>query len=493
MAGLEFLIVVSVMTAAAVALPAVKDGSGTFPNRVITLERAFPANEKMEVEVVRARDRLRHSRMLQSLAGGIVNFSIAGLADPTIFGLYYANVKLGSPPREYNVQFDTGSDLLWLACTSCQGCPTRSGLGVDLNFYDAASSSTASLISCSDHICSSITQTAYAECFSESNQCGYSFQYGDGSGTAGHYVSDMLYFDMVMGNSLVRNSSAPVVFGCSTSQSGDLTNGYRAVDGIFGFGQQDLSVISQLSSQGITPKVFSHCLKGEETGGGILVLGEILDPRIIYTPLVPSQPHYNLYMQSISVNGRVLPIDPAVFATSGDRGAIVDSGTTLAYLASEAYEPFINAINDLVWQSTSPFVSKGMQCYVINASSSISYIFPPVVLNFDGGATLVLRPGDYLFRTEHFDRTEYWCNGFQKHEQGVTILGDLVLKDKIVVYDIANQRVGWADHDCSTTVNVSITSGKDEFTNVGQLSVNRSPRSAFHKTHILFLMIGFLL
>nr|GMC86311.1 aspartic proteinase-like protein 2 isoform X2 [Ipomoea batatas] len=378
MAGLEFLMVVSILAAAAVALPAVKDGSGTVPNRVITLERAFPANEKMEVEVVRARDRLRHARMLQSLAGGIVNFSIAGLADPTIFGLYYANVKLGSPPREYNVQFDTGSDLLWLACTSCQGCPTRSGLGLYpllLSFLVRG------------HICSSITQTAYAECFSESNQCGYSFQYGDGSGTAGHYVSDMLYFDMVMGNSLVRNSSAPVVFG----------------------------------------------------------------------------PHYNLYMQSISVNGRVLPIDPAVFATSGDRGAIVDSGTTLAYLASEAYEPFINAINDLVWQSTSPFVSKGMQCYVVNA-----------------------RPGDYLFRTEHFDRTEYWCNGFQKHEQGVTILGDLVLKDKIVVYDIANQRVGWADHDCSTTVNVSITSGKDEFTNVGQLSVNRSPRALSTKRTYCF-------
>lgn len=76
---------------------------------------------------------------------------------------------------------------------------------------------------------------------------------------------------------------------CSTSQSGSLTLPDRAVDGIFGFGQHDLSVISQLSSRGITPKVFSHCLKGEGSGGGILVLGEILDPRIVYTPLVPSQ------------------------------------------------------------------------------------------------------------------------------------------------------------------------------------------------------------
>ena len=76
---------------------------------------------------------------------------------------------------------------------------------------------------------------------------------------------------------------------CSTSQTGDLTKSDRAIDGIFGFGQQDLSVISQLSSRGLAPKVFSHCLKGDDSGGGILVLGEIVEPNVVYTPLVPSQ------------------------------------------------------------------------------------------------------------------------------------------------------------------------------------------------------------
>lgn len=76
---------------------------------------------------------------------------------------------------------------------------------------------------------------------------------------------------------------------CSTSQTGDLTKPDRAVDGIFGFGQQSMSVISQLSTQGVTPNVFSHCLKGSNSGGGILVLGQIVEPSIVYTPLVPSQ------------------------------------------------------------------------------------------------------------------------------------------------------------------------------------------------------------
>lgn len=81
---------------------------------------------------------------------------------------------------------------------------------------------------------------------------------------------------------------------CSTSLFGDLTKSTKALDGIFGFGRQDTSVISQLSSRKITPKVFSHCLKGDGNGGGIFVLGEILDPRVVYTPLVPSQYVYFL-------------------------------------------------------------------------------------------------------------------------------------------------------------------------------------------------------
>lgn len=84
---------------------------------------------------------------------------------------------------------------------------------VELNFFSPASSSTASLISCSDPICASIVQTASAECSTGSNQCAYGFQYGDGSGTAGYYVADLLYFDTYLGSSFIANSSAPIVFG----------------------------------------------------------------------------------------------------------------------------------------------------------------------------------------------------------------------------------------------------------------------------------------
>ena len=50
--------------------------------------------------------------------------------------LYFTKVRLGSPPREFNVQIDTGSDTLWVTCSSCTDCPQSSGLGVkSLPFY----------------------------------------------------------------------------------------------------------------------------------------------------------------------------------------------------------------------------------------------------------------------------------------------------------------------------------------------------------------------
>ncbi|KAL8515885.1 hypothetical protein ACS0TY_014546 [Phlomoides rotata] len=359
----------------------------------LTLERANHAG--LELSQLRDRDSVRHGRLLQQRPTGVVDFPVEGTYDPFLVGLYFTRVKLGTPPKEFYVQIDTGSDVLWVSCTSCSGCPTSSGLQIKLEFFDPSSSTTVSPISCSDQRC--VLGEEFSDSFCPNrNQCGYTFQYGDGSGTSGYYVSDSMSFDSVLGNSLTTNSSASVVFGCSTSQTGDLTKPDRAVDGIFGFGQQGLSVISQLSSQGVTPNAFSHCLNGKNGGGGILVFGQIVEPNMVYTPLVPSQPHYNVNLQSIAVNGQTLSIDSSVFATTSNRGTIIDSGTTLAYLADEAYDPIINAIMQTVSQSVRPPLSKGNQCYI--AMSSVSEIFPTVSLNFAGGATMVLRPEDYLLQ-----------------------------------------------------------------------------------------------
>ncbi|KAF9665082.1 hypothetical protein SADUNF_Sadunf16G0085100 [Salix dunnii] len=100
------------------------------------------------------------------------------------------------------------------------------------------------------------------------NQCSYTFQYEDKSGTSGYYVSDALFL-WDFKESLVVNSPALIVF----------------------------------------------------------------------------RSHYNLNLQSIAVNGQLLPTDLSLFATSNSQGTIVDSGTTLVYLVEEAYDPFVSELN----------------------------------------------------------------------------------------------------------------------------------------------------
>lgn len=63
------------------------------------------------------------------------------------------------------------------------------------------------------------------------------------------------------------------------------------------------------------------------------------------------RPHYNLNLESIAVNGQTLSIDSSVFTTTNTQGTIVDSGTTLAYLAEEAYDPFVNAVSGHIYWS----------------------------------------------------------------------------------------------------------------------------------------------
>ncbi|KAK2444531.1 aspartic proteinase [Trifolium repens] len=154
----------------------------------------------------------------------------------------------------------------------------------------------------------------------------------------------------------------------------------------------------------------------------------------------------------ISVNGQALQIDASVFATSKDRGTIIDSGTTLAYLAEEAYDPFVNAITAAIPHSVRIIVSRGYQCFLTTSRLvfSVIEIFPQVSLNFAGGASLNLRTQDYLIQ----------------HNS----VADLVLKDKIVVYDLDGQRIKWADYDCSFPFNVSATIDTGRHVNTGKIS-----------------------
>lgn len=49
--------------------------------------------------------------------------------------LYYAKIGIGTPSKDYYLQVDTGSDIMWVNCIQCRECPSRSSLGVCPLFF----------------------------------------------------------------------------------------------------------------------------------------------------------------------------------------------------------------------------------------------------------------------------------------------------------------------------------------------------------------------
>uniref|UniRef100_A0ACD5WJ96 Uncharacterized protein n=2 Tax=Avena sativa TaxID=4498 RepID=A0ACD5WJ96_AVESA len=427
------------MSSAAAALPS-----------AVVLERAVPL-KGISMPELRKMDRARHAKT------AVVNFSVGGGFVPFVKRLYYTSVRLGNPPKMYTFTIDTGSSIPWVACNGCTGCSQ--------NLYNPDSSSTSSRISCSDHRCKVSEQSGSGFCRTQSGLCGYDLKYGDQTRVSGYYVSDTMYFNTITGNQSSANSSASVVFGCINSQSN-----FLETDGLLGFGQDPLSIISQLNSQGVSPKSFSHCLKGSEDGGGTLVLGKIVAPGLVYTPLVPSQSLYTLNLERIAVNGQKVPIDSSVFTTSDSQGTVVDSGTTLAYLVDGAHGPLVSAIiaasSSSVRYMDAEWNGKGGGCFL--SSNRIDLLYPTVTLYFKGGAAMTAKPSQYLVRQGTNGNDTWWCIGWQSSDdlqgmQGITILGDIVLHDKLIVYDLGKGQLGWTDYNCSSLnmmskVDVSSTS-----------------------------------
>ncbi|KAG7575741.1 Xylanase inhibitor C-terminal [Arabidopsis thaliana x Arabidopsis arenosa] len=447
-------------------------------NLVFQVRSKFAGKREKDLGALRAHDVHRHSRLLSA-----IDLPLGGDSQPESIGLYFAKIGLGTPSRDFHVQVDTGSDILWVNCAGCIRCPRKSDL-VELTPYDADASSTAKSVSCSDNFCSYVNQRS--ECHSGST-CQYVILYGDGSSTNGYLVRDVVHLDLVTGNRQTGSTNGTIIFGCGSKQSGQLGESQAAVDGIMGFGQSNSSFISQLASQGKVKRSFAHCLDNNN-GGGIFVIGEVVSPKVKTTPMLSKSAHYSVNLNAIEVGNSVLKLSSDAFDSGDDKGVIIDSGTTLVYLPDAVYNPLMNQILASHQELNLHTVQDSFTCF--------HYIdkldrFPTVTFQFDKSVSLAVYPREYLFQV----REDTWCFGWQngglqtKGGASLTILGDMALSNKLVVYDIENQVIGWTNHNCSGGIQV-----KDEETGaiytVGAHNLSWSSSLAITK---LLTLVSFLI
>ncbi|KAE9617752.1 putative aspartic peptidase A1 family, xylanase inhibitor [Lupinus albus] len=104
---------------------------GSNANLVLPVERKF-IGPHISLSQIKAHDARRHGRFLSG-----IDIELGGNGLPSKTGLYYTKIGLGSPAKDYYVQVDTGSDVLWVNCEGCTTCPKKSGLGVRILIFPA--------------------------------------------------------------------------------------------------------------------------------------------------------------------------------------------------------------------------------------------------------------------------------------------------------------------------------------------------------------------
>ncbi|KAE9604965.1 putative nepenthesin [Lupinus albus] len=427
---------------------------------------------------LKAHDFRRHSSLITG-----VDLPLGGTGRPDSVWLYYAKIGIGTPAKDYYLQVDTGSDIMWVNCIHCKECPTTTGLGIDLTLYNIKESSSGKFVPCDQPFCKDIKEGLISRCTGNST-CQYQEIYGDGSSTAGYFVKDIVLYDQVSGDLQTSLANGSIIFGCGARQSGDLSSSNKeALDGILGFGKANSSMISQLASSGQVKKMFAHCLNGGN-GGGIFAIGHVVQPQVNVTPLLPDQPHYSVNMTAVQVGHTFLSL-PTDASEQGDiKGTIIDSGTTLAYLPEGIYDPLVYKIISQQPNLKVQTLHDEYTCF--HYSGSVDDGFPTVTFYFQNGLSLKAYPHDYLFPSGDF-----WCIGWQnsgtqsRDNKNMTLLGDLVLSNKLVFYDLENEVIGWTDYNCSSSITV-----RDEKTGTVHLVGAHYISSAITlKTKMMMLMM----
>nr|XP_025615000.1 aspartic proteinase Asp1 isoform X2 [Arachis hypogaea] len=249
-------------------------------------------------------------------------FQVEGNVYP--LGHYTVSLSIGNPPKLYDFDIDSGSDLTWVQCDApCKGCTKPP---------DQLYKPKNNLVQCGEELCAGIHLSNEYQCAAPSDQCDYEVEYADQGSSLGVLVRDQITLPYTNG-SVVRPR---IGFGCGYHQKYFGLNSPPSTAGVLGLGRGIVSFLSQLHALGLIRDVVGHCLSVK--GGGFLFFGDDLIPSsgVVWIPMFPSslEKHYSAGPAKLLFDGKLTSIK--------DLELIFDSGSSYTYLNSEAYQATVD-------------------------------------------------------------------------------------------------------------------------------------------------------
>ncbi|KAH8965117.1 hypothetical protein BDL97_04G102200 [Sphagnum fallax] len=363
-------------------------------------------------------------------------------------GEYAMAVSVGTPPQEFIVDIDTGSDLVWVNCQPCIQCIVNASD----NPFDPTQSTSYQEASCTDAACTEFPNSG-SSCVG-TGACDYFYGYGDGSNTRGIVAYETFTFTALNGYSFgIEN----IKFGCGQDET---LNRFSGSDGLVGLAQGSFSLPSQLSLVPGFTDIFSYCLipfGGTAASHSTFYFGVPETNISTYTPIYsnlvsPLATFYYVEVTGISVGDVLLNIPADFFnisPTDGSGGTIFDSGTTLTLLTGVAYDAVLQELEN---QFTFPIVSNSpFVCFDVS-SATASTIYPNIVFHLQSvsGAESV----DFVLSPENVFRlpseTDVLCLAIMSiSPSGPMVIGNIAQADHEMVFDRVNGQIGWASTTCT--------------------------------------------
>ncbi|XP_021775203.1 aspartic proteinase CDR1-like [Chenopodium quinoa] len=409
----------------------------TVHSRKLTYEEDIPIEER--------------EAPLKSTIQGSVKLPMYAAADYEM-GEYVVDIDVGNPPTKLRLVVDTGSDLTWVKCKkgNRRYFSDNEALNVDKSL-------TYKPISCESALCKEefTSLSSLDICPNVNAPCLYNYSYGDnGLWTYGMFGKDITTLPTTTGKPV---KLPKLLIGCSESFTDKDT--MKHADGVLGLGINpyafSLHAVVQFGGS------FSYCLVDHLSPTNVtnyLIFGDYKEKAptqefMRYTALLVSDsaPYYWLNVKGISLNHRMLNIDPIVWDRDADGGTILDSGTAATYWA----EPTYRAIMDVLVPALEKDHPK-IEQYRGDGKLDFEYCFnstatpfnpkqvPRLEIHFMDGARFKPLVKSYIVD----DGPDISCIGFLEAPTGLNVIGNIMQQNYLWEFDLHQHTIGFVSSTC---------------------------------------------
>ncbi|XP_044506865.1 aspartic proteinase NANA, chloroplast-like [Mangifera indica] len=367
-------------------------------------------------------------------------------------GVYFVQMKVGTPAQKFTLVVDTGSELTWVNCRyKCGADCTTKGRLDKRRVFKADFSSSFKTVACFSHMCKIELMNLFSltRCPMPSNPCAYDFRYVDGSEAMGIFAMETVTLGLANGQKLRLKN---VLIGCSDSFQGQ---SFVKADGVMGlaygkytfaktaseifYGKFSYCLVDHLSHKNVS----NYIIFGSNNNESSSILGK---KRYTKLQLGLLSPFYAVNVIGMSIGGVMLKIPVQVWDANSGGGTIVDSGSSLIFLAEPAYNPVMAALQ----MSVSKFqrlVLKGVPMdYCFNSTGYDEKLVPSLVIHFADGARFEPHKKSYMIDVAAGVK----CVGFVSVAwPGISTIGNILQQNYLWEFDLAQSKLGFVASTCT--------------------------------------------